>query len=131
MRFRRGARLDTGEVSDRRGAGGLPGGMMLGGGGGIIGLIIAVVFALGGFGGGGTSNAFDVRGAGSNADLENTCKTGADANQRADCRIVGVVNSVQKFWDGTLDGYRPADTVLFTNQVSTGCGAASSDRSSA
>jgi len=126
MRFRRGARLDTGEVSDRRGAGGLPGGMMLGGGGGIIGLIIAVVFALGGFGGGGTSNAFDVRGAGSNADLENTCKTGADANQRADCRIVGVVNSVQKFWDGTLDGYRPADTVLFTSQVSTGCGGASS-----
>jgi predicted metalloprotease len=101
--------------------------MMLGGGGGIVGLIIAVVFALGGFGGGGgTSNAFDVRGAG-NADLEKTCKTGADANQRTDCRIVGVVNSVQEFWDQTLDGYRPGDTVLFTGQVSTGCGVASSD----
>jgi predicted metalloprotease len=100
---------------------------MLGGGGGIVGLIIAVVFALGGFGGGGgTSNAFDVRGAG-NTDLESTCKTGADANQRADCRIVGVVNSVQEFWDQTLDGYRPGDTVLFTSQVSTGCGVASSD----
>ena len=127
MRFRRGARLDTGEISDRRGMGSLPGGMMLGGGGGIVGLIIALVFALGGFnGGGGTADNFDVRGAG-NTDLQSTCKTGADANQRTDCRVVGVVNSVQEFWDTTLDKYTPSDTVLFTGQTSTGCGVASSD----
>lgn len=125
MRFRRGARLDTGEVSDRRGSGGLPSGMMLGGGGGIVGLIIALVVAFGGFSGG-SGNGFAVSSPG-NADLESTCKTGADANRRTDCRVVGVVNSVQEFWNQTLDGYEPADTVLFTGQTSTGCGAASSD----
>jgi predicted metalloprotease len=125
MRFRRGARLDTGEISDRRGAGGLPGGMVLGGGGGIVGLIIALVVILSGGGGSGTN--FDVRGAADNTDLQSTCKTGADANQRTDCRIVAVVNSVQEYWDKTIDNYTPADTVLFTGQTSTGCGAASSD----
>jgi predicted metalloprotease len=99
--------------------------MMLGGGGGIVGLIVALVFALGGFGGGGSGNGFDVSAPG-NTDLEATCKTGADANLRTDCRVVGVVNSVQEFWDQTLDGYQPADTVLFTGQTSTGCGLASS-----
>jgi len=126
MRFRRGARLDTGEVSDRRGSGGMPSGMMLGGGGGIVGLIVAVVFVLSGLGGG-SGNNFAVSEPGNNTDLEATCKTGADANARTDCRVVGVVNSVQKFWDQTLEGYQPADTVLFTGQTSTGCGLASSD----
>ena len=58
------------------------------------------------------------------------CKTGEDANQREDCRIVGVVNSVQKFWDEVFtqsnQQYQPADTVFFTDQVDTGCGTASS-----
>ena len=81
MRFRRGARLDTGQVSDRRGSGGMPGGgMMIGGGGGIVGLIVALLFAFGGLGGGSGSN-FAVQGA-DNSDLEATCKTGADANAR-------------------------------------------------
>lgn len=102
----------------------MPGGMLLGGGGGIVGLIVALLVAFGGLGGGSGSN-FAVQGA-NNSDLESTCKTGADANARADCRIVGVVNSVQEYWDGVLDNYEPADTVLFTSQTSTGCGAASS-----
>ena len=59
------------------------------------------------------------------------CQTGEDANQRDDCRIVGVVNSVQKFWDGVFQRsgkqYRFVDTVFFTSQVQTGCGFASSE----
>ncbi|HJS70918.1 MAG TPA: neutral zinc metallopeptidase, partial [Gaiellaceae bacterium] len=58
------------------------------------------------------------------------CKTGADANRRQDCRIVAVVNSVQKFWDGVFERsnqrYAYVDTVFFTDQVDTGCGLASS-----
>jgi predicted metalloprotease len=45
--------------------------------------------------------------------------------------VVGIVNSVQKFWTSELarqgSGYTTAQTRLFTGQVQTGCGAASSD----
>jgi predicted metalloprotease len=58
------------------------------------------------------------------------CRTGEDANRRQDCRIVGVVNSVQRFWDGVFERsreqYAYGDTVFFTDQVETGCGFASS-----
>jgi len=59
-------------------------------------------------------------------ELSSACRTGSDANQREDCRIVGVVNSVQDYWSGHLDGYRQVPTQFFTGQTSTGCGAATS-----
>jgi uncharacterized protein len=59
-----------------------------------------------------------------------TCKTGQDANERQDCRIVAVVNSVQKFWNGVFERsnrkYQYSDTVFFTGQTQTGCGVADS-----
>ncbi|HET7486420.1 MAG TPA: neutral zinc metallopeptidase [Acidimicrobiales bacterium] len=119
MRFRDSARLDASQVSDRRGMGPIA----IGGGGGIIGLIVLVVTLLSGGGGG---NGLQVGGQSSGADLSGQCTSGADANQREDCRIVGVVNSVQAFWGAKLPGYRPAGTVFFDGSVSTGCGTASS-----
>jgi uncharacterized protein len=105
--------------------GGLNPGMLLGGGGGgIIGLIVLALFLFGGLGGGG-GGGFGFQGE-ENQDLAEDCKTGADANQSQDCRIVAVVNSVQEYWSGALSQYQEADTVLFTDQVSTGCGVASS-----
>ncbi|HEX2700456.1 MAG TPA: neutral zinc metallopeptidase [Acidimicrobiales bacterium] len=118
MRFRSGARLDSSQVSDRRGMGPLAAG-----GGGLIGIIVLVISLLNGGGGGGT-NGLQLGEPG--ADLSKECTTGDDANQREDCRIVGVVNSVQTFWGSELDGYQPAKTVFFTGSASTGCGAASS-----
>ena len=96
------------------------------GGGGIAGMILVLVLllanGLGDGGGGGTSsNAFD--GAG---ELGTNCQTGDDANQRTDCLVTGVVNSVQEYWSGAVQGYKPAQTVLFDGQVSTGCGLADS-----
>jgi hypothetical protein len=44
MRFRRGARLDTGQVTDARGSGMGTGGMAVGGGG--IGAVALVVYLL-------------------------------------------------------------------------------------
>ncbi|MEO3890564.1 neutral zinc metallopeptidase [Nonomuraea sp. B5E05] len=63
--------------------------------------------------------------------LAERCRTGADADQSEDCRIVGTVNSIQSYWRGEFGrqgqmAYRPARTVLFSRTVSTGCGAANS-----
>lgn len=117
MRFRKGAQLDTSQVSDRRGMG-----PVAAGGGGIIGIIVLVITLLNG-GGTGTTG-LQLGGPGTN--LSEACVTGDDADQRGDCRIVGVVNSVQAFWGAKLDGYQPAKTVFFSGTVSTGCGTASS-----
>jgi predicted metalloprotease len=126
VRFRKGARLDTGEISDRRGSGaGFSPGMALGGGGGVIGLVVAVIFVISGLGGGGT-NPLDLTGPES-SDLAQTCRTDDDANRHDDCRIVAVVNSVQEYWSQALRDYRPAKTVFFAGGTQTACGAASSD----
>ena len=116
VRFRRDAQLDTSQVSDRRGVGPLAIG-----GGGVIGIIVLVVQLLGGGGGTGSLQLGEP-----NTDLSGECRTGDDANQQDDCRIVGVVNSVQSFWSSKLPSYQQTNTVFFSGQVSTGCGVASS-----
>jgi predicted metalloprotease len=128
VRFRDKARLDTGQVRDRRGAGGGLGGlpMAIGGGGGIVGLIVVLLLTFAGGGGGGTGGLSLGGGEAAENDLSSECVTGADANQRDDCRIVAVVNSVQAHWTDAFGEYRPADTVFFSGQVSTACGNATS-----
>lgn len=134
MRFRRGASLDTGQVTDVRGrsAGGP---LALGGGGlGIIGLLIFLAIQLLGGGGGlgqlGSLNDASVGQGDTPSTISQDCQTGQDANERDDCRIVAVVNSTQKFWDGVFRRsnrqYQYVDTVFFTDSVNTGCGYASS-----
>jgi uncharacterized protein len=134
MRFRRDAQLDPSQVEDQRGRGGrMPGGLpvTLGGGGGLIGLVIllAVLF-LGGGGGLGQLGQLDDQTVGpgtASSELQTECRTGEDANQREDCRIVGVVNSVQAYWQKTLRGYEPAKTRFFDGVIQTGCGTASKE----
>jgi predicted metalloprotease len=124
MRFRSGAKLDTSQVSDRRGARpSLP--MAIGGGGGIVGVIVVLLLMFAG--GGGSDLGLQLGGTATEEnDLSSKCRTGDDANQNDDCRIVGVVNSVQDHWSGVIDGYEPADTVFFSGSVATGCGNATS-----
>ncbi len=135
MRFRRGARLDTGQVRDVRGRGLGGGGLAMGGGGlGLAVLVVYLLFAvLGSEGGLGQLAPLEDQRVGQGdtpSEVSTECQTGEDANTRQDCRIVAVVNSVQKFWDGvfTRSGkqYPYADTVFFTGQIQTGCGFASS-----
>jgi uncharacterized protein len=135
MRFRRGATLDTGQVTDARGrGGGAP--LALGGGGlGILGLLIylAITMLSGGGGLGGQLAPLDQTQVGQGdtpSSISQDCRTGQDANTRDDCRIVGVVNSVQKFWNGVFTSskrtYQYVDTVFFTGSIQTGCGNATS-----
>jgi predicted metalloprotease len=138
MRFRDQSKLDPSQVEDVRGSGGGMGGRIaLGGGGlGIIGVILVLVIGLSG-GGGGLSNALSqlddtsVSGNGGvPSDLAGQCRSGADANAKDDCRILGYVNSIQAYWAKAFADagrrYVPAKTVFFTGQVATACGTASS-----
>jgi uncharacterized protein len=112
------------------------GGLAVGGGG--LGLAVLVIYLLVSVlsGGGGSLGPLDqlqderVGQGDTPSSVLERCKTGADANKYEDCRIVGVVNSVQKFWNGVFQNsnrqYQYVDTVFFTDQVDTGCGVASS-----
>jgi len=135
MRFRRRARLDPGQVTDVRGRRSRGGGLALGGGGLGLGAIVIylLVSLLGGGGGLGQLQPLDDQQVGQGdapSQVSEECQTGADANERQDCRIVGVVNSVQEFWNGTFERsgeqYPYTDTVFFTDQIQTQCGGATS-----
>jgi len=117
VRFRKDAQLDTSQVSDRRGAG-----PVLAGGGGLVGVLFLVFQLLTGGEGGSLPPMGQFQ-----ADQSLACETGEDANQKDDCRIVGVVNSVQAFWEETLPGYERAKTVFYKGQTQTGCGVGTSD----
>lgn len=151
MRFNDNVQLDPNQVEDERGqsSGGGFGGPIGGGGGfgmpiavgggGAGLLLVLVIVVLNVLGGGLTSSSStDAPADGSTngyssapvagATVAQNCRTGADANARTDCRVVGVVNSVQSYWGAELPkrgvSYRPADTVFFSGQTQAGCGVA-------
>jgi hypothetical protein len=142
MTFNPNAQLDPSQVEDVRGSRVSGRGALIGGGGG-IGVIVVLLYTLLGGGTNGTpspgdlSNLLDqVVGTGASNEpassaLATECKTGADANARQDCRILGYVNSVQAFWSVQLPrsgtAYEPATTVFFADRANTGCGPASTD----
>jgi predicted metalloprotease len=134
MRFRRRARLDPGQVTDVRGRR-RGGGLALGGGGLGVGVLVVylLISLLSGGGGLGQLQPLEDQQVGQGdapSQVSEECRTGADANERQDCRILGVVNSVQEFWNGTFERsgeqYPYTDTVFFTDQVQTQCGSATS-----
>jgi uncharacterized protein len=135
VKFRPGARLDPSQVEDVRGSGGgfgLPGGgIAVGGGGlGLIGVLIYVAITLLSGGNGGALGGLDgatVAQQPAGQVLGQECTTGADANAKEDCRIVGDINSIQSYWSTQIQGYTISKTVFFTGQTSTGCGPASTD----
>ncbi|MET1232699.1 MAG: neutral zinc metallopeptidase [Candidatus Limnocylindrales bacterium] len=130
MSFDPNARLDPDQLQDRRGR---VGGRGIAVGGGGLGLVLVIAYLL--LGGDPSQLIVDGGGAGAvsgpdSTTLQAECQTGTDANTRADCRIVGYVNSIQAYWSDAFtasgERYTDADTVLFTGQTSTACGLASS-----
>ncbi|MBF8188264.1 neutral zinc metallopeptidase [Nonomuraea sp. K274] len=130
------------------GGGGMPGGGCLlpigGRGGGCLLLVLAAagIFLFGvvpspftgkedGRQGGGRQPSAPPTAASPSGNLAERCRTGADADQSEDCRVVGTVNSIQAYWRQAFarhgrDVYVPAKTVLFSREVNTGCGLADS-----
>ena len=123
MTFRDNARLDPSQVEDRRGAGGP---LLIGGGG--IGIVILIASLLLGVDPTGLLSAVDTATQVENGPPPTECQTGADANKRDDCRIVGFVGSIQTYWEGEFSSrgqtYTPAKTVLYSNATSSACGTA-------
>jgi len=121
------SRLDSSQVDDRRGRGvgtrGWPSGRRTGpgdlGGGVTAGREPGRPESVTGSAPGASS------GSASQTDSLAACQTGADANTREDCRIVGFVNSIQVFWTDEFarqgGQYLPARTVLFTGATQAAC----------
>jgi predicted metalloprotease len=123
MDFEDNVALDTSQVSDTRGRSFPGGGVAIGGGAGILGLVVALLLGVNPF----TSSSPDAQ-TYTTSDIAQRCQTGADADRDVDCRVVGVVNSVQAYWSRALGSrYRESNTRLFTGATSTGCGNATSD----
>ena len=133
MSFNDDARLDPSQVQDQRGGGGRFGrGTLIGGG--IGGTLLVIVLSLLGVNPqllegltGQAPSGQEQTGPGSAAE----CRTGASADARVDCRIVGTVNSLNAFWADYLPErgvrYPQPDVVIFDQGVSTGCGTATSE----
>ncbi len=134
MPFEENVRLDSSQVQDVRnqssgGRSGPSGPIMVGGGG--LGLVVLVAALLLGVVNptdllSGSSSSPPVAGVSQSvAD----CQTGADANRRTDCQIVGYVNSIQDYWGQDFarrgQSYVPAKLVLFSGSIQAGCGIAS------
>jgi predicted metalloprotease len=134
VKFRKGQSSDY--VSDQRGRR-VSGGGAIAGGGGIVAVLIAlfVAFAGGGGGGGAGFDPGDILGqlgaptGPAQADPNIETGTGGEADDADEDFMRAVMNSLQDdFWPTQdIDGeFRPTTLVLFTQQVSTGCGGATS-----
>lgn len=127
MSFNEGARLDTSQVQSG-GRGGM--GKIGGGIGGILLLLVGAYFGvdLSGITAGDPGSS--VTTPGQQSDLAEQCRTGADANTKVQCRVVGTVNSVQDFWLDALPQqasvqYQLAPTVVYSGSTQSACGTAS------
>ncbi len=125
MTFNEGMQIDTSTTSSTGGGGG----RTIAIGGGLGGLLIVVLALFFGVDPGKVMTQPPVNTRGDVApgfDL-NKCRTGADANKYVQCRVVATGNSVDAVWKQLMRGYTRPRTVLFSGQVGTGCGPATSD----
>ncbi len=124
MTFNEGMQIDTSTAASSGGGGG-----RIAIGGGLGGLLIVVVAMLLGVDPGKVINAQQMNTSEYSApgfDLSQ-CKTGADANKYVQCRVVATGNSVDAVWHQLLpQTYTRPHVRLFTGQVNTGCGTATS-----
>ncbi|MFN0142448.1 MAG: neutral zinc metallopeptidase [Mycobacterium sp.] len=129
MTFNEGMRIDTSNTTSTGGGGGGGGGRGIAIGGGVGGLVVMLLALFLGVDPGPLLNQQPMGPATQSQpgfDLAK-CRTGADANNFVECRVVATGNSVDGVWQQLLRGYTPPKLRLFKDQVQTGCGPASSD----
>ena len=125
MTFNEGMQIDTSTTSASGGGGGR--GIAIGGGlGGLLFLVVALLL---GVDPGKVATQLPMNTSQDVApgfDL-NKCRTGADANKYVQCRVVATGNSVDAVWKQLMRGYTRPRVRLFSDQVNTGCGPASTE----
>ena len=128
MTFNEGIRIDTSKTSTSGGGGGGGRGIAIGGGiGGLVILLLAVF--LGADPGSVLSQqAIEPQGGveAPGFDLDQ-CRTGKDANDILECRLIATGNSVDGVWSQLLKGYTAPHMRLFQGQVDTACGPATTE----
>jgi len=127
MTFNEGMQIDTSTTSSSGGGRGPGRGIAVGGG---LGGLLIVVVAL--FLGVDPSSVIqqpqmDTQGVDAPGFDLSQCKTGEDANNIVQCRVVATGNSVDGVWEQQMQGYTRPHVRLFSGQVDTGCGPATSD----
>ncbi|MCW2552883.1 MAG: rane protein [Mycobacterium sp.] len=128
MTFNEGMQIDTSTTSTSGGGGG--GRIAIGGG--VGGLLIVVVALFLGVDPGtvlpqGGAGQYDTQGVDAPGFDLSQCKTGKDANDIVECRVVATGNSVDGVWSQLMQGYTRPHVRLFRDQVQTACGPANTD----
>lgn len=131
MTFNEGMQIDTSTTSSSGGRGG-GGGRRIAVGGGLGGLLLIVVALFLGVDPGSVmpqtqGGGYDTEGVSAPGFDLSQCKTGADANEIVQCRVIATGNSVDAVWAQQLEGYQRPQVQLFTGSVDTGCGPATSE----
>lgn len=123
MTFNEGMQIDTSTASSSGGGGG-----RIAIGGGVGGILVVVVAMLLGVHPGTVSappaTSHDISAPG--FDLSR-CRTGADANTYVQCRVIATGNSVDAVWKQLMPTYTRPYVRLFSGQVATGCGMATTE----
>ncbi|VEG54407.1 metalloprotease [Mycolicibacterium aurum] len=128
MTFNEGMRIDTSTTSSSGGGRGPGRGIAVGGG--LGGLLIVVVALFLGVDPGSVlpdQSQMDTQGVEAPGFDLSQCKTGADANNIVQCRVVATGNSLDGVWAQLMPDYTRPKIELFTGGVNTGgCGFADS-----
>ncbi|MEU8657501.1 neutral zinc metallopeptidase, partial [Actinoplanes philippinensis] len=130
MELNERADIDPGSIQDVRGSGGGGGiGGLPIGGGGLAGIVVTLVIALvGGYFGINTLGGEDSAPTGNSTAQ---CSNEQERTKLLECRNGLYVTSIQRYWQKALpesfgEQYKAAPTFIFSNRVTTGCGAADS-----
>ncbi|AFM17116.1 putative metalloprotease [Mycolicibacterium chubuense NBB4] len=124
MTFNEGMQIDTSTTSSSGGRG--PGrGIAIGGGlGGLLVVVVALFLGVDPSQVLPQQSGMDTQGVDASGFDLSQCKTGADANNIVQCRVVATGNSVDGVWQQLMPGYTRPRVQLFEGQTNTGCGPA-------
>ena len=130
MTFRPDVDLDPGRVRDSRGRRVRGGGLAVGGGLGTLVIVALILLSGGDLGDSRRPRRARLSEGPIGSQLINECETGADANERQDCRLLGAVQSLDAYWSEAFtasgESFQQPGVEVFSDAVNTQCGGGTS-----